>query len=88
MQRIGVRRRILFVLVASALTVTAGAGTQGASGQVIAESKNFRLIDTVTLGGVAVSGRVVGDTYFVSSWQTGLSAYDVSDPKKPEPAKK
>ena len=84
MQRIGVRRRALLVLLAAALTVGSGVGTQGASGGVIAESKNFRLVDTVTLGGVAVSGRVVGDTYFVSSWQTGLSAYDVSDPKKPE----
>jgi hypothetical protein len=58
--------------------------SQTAYGDGVAESKNFRLIDSVTLGGVAVSGQVVGDTYFVSSWQTGLYSYDVSDPERPE----
>ena len=56
-----------------------------ARGQVISESKNFRLITSVPLGGVAVSGQVVGDVYFISSWQTGLHSYDVSDPKDPKP---
>ena len=51
---------------------------------MVAESKNFRLVDSVPLGGVAVAGQVVGDTYFISSWQTGLYSYDVSKPKAPE----
>jgi hypothetical protein len=55
-----------------------------ARGQVLAQSKNFRLITSEPLHGVAVSGQVVGDTYFVSSWQTGLYSYDVSDPKEPK----
>jgi hypothetical protein len=55
-----------------------------ATGDVIVQSKNFRLIDTVLLGGVAVSGQAVGDTYFVSSWQTGLYSYDISNPRSPK----
>ncbi|MGH2757634.1 MAG: LVIVD repeat-containing protein [Actinomycetota bacterium] len=66
--------------VAALLTVL----TAPVRGDVIAESKNFRLIDSVPLGGVAVGAQVVGDTYFISSWQTGLYAYDVSNPKEPE----
>ena len=26
---------------------------------------------------------MVGDTYFISSWQTGLYSYDISNPKQP-----
>jgi hypothetical protein len=55
-----------------------------ASRNVVAESKDFRLVDSVTIGGVSVSGQLVGDTYFISSWQTGLYSYDVSDPESPE----
>lgn len=54
-----------------------------AQSEVVAESENFRLIESVPLGGVAVSAQVVGDTYFVSSWQTGLYSFDVSDPENP-----
>ena len=53
-------------------------------GDGLAESKNFRLIENVPLGGVAVGAQVVGDTYFISSWQTGLYSYDVSNPEAPE----
>ncbi|MGH2734827.1 MAG: LVIVD repeat-containing protein [Actinomycetota bacterium] len=56
-----------------------------AHGEVVAESKRFRLIEQVPLGGVAVSGQVVDDTYFISSWQTGLYSYDVSNPAGPQP---
>lgn len=76
----GMRTRLLAGLV----IVTLAGIPYSARGQVITESKDFRLIDSVTLGGIAVSGRVVGDTYFVSSWQTGLYSYDVSDPKNPQ----
>ncbi len=55
-----------------------------AQGQVITQSKNFRLIGTVPLHGVAVGGRLVGDTYFISSWQTGLYSYDASNPEEPK----
>ena len=75
-------RRTSVVLALGALAL--GPVTGAAHGDVVAESKNFRLIDSVTLGGVAVSAQVVGDTYFVSSWQTGLYSYDVSDPERPE----
>jgi hypothetical protein len=56
-----------------------------ARGDVISESKDFRLITSVPLGGIAVSGQAVGDTYFISSWQTGLYSYDISDPTDPKP---
>lgn len=72
----------LFVV---ALCVALLGGAYSAHGdEVISQSKNFRLIRSETLGGVVVSGQVVGDTYFVSSWQTGLFSYDVSDPKNPQ----
>ncbi|HYI46439.1 MAG TPA: hypothetical protein VE174_13360 [Actinomycetota bacterium] len=58
-------------------------GVPAASGGAVAESKDFRLIESVTIGGVAVAGQVVGDTYFISSWQTGLYSYDVSNPEAP-----
>lgn len=74
------RKAVSLVAIVAALL----ANTHSASGDVISKSKNFRLIESVPLGGVAVSGRVVGDTYFVSSWQTGLYSYDVSDPENPE----
>lgn len=81
------RLRLLTAVTALALLGVAP-GAQGGiaprSTTVITESKNFELIDSITHGGVAVSGRVVGDTYFFSSWQTGLYSYDVSDPKAPE----
>lgn len=53
-------------------------------GDVIAESKKFRLIDSIPVGGVAVGGRAVGDTYFVASWQTGLFSFDISNPEQPK----
>jgi hypothetical protein len=74
--------RLKTALAVASLALVPITGT--AHGDVVAESKNFRLIDSVELGGVAVSGRVVGDVYFVSSWQTGLYAYDVSDPRSPQ----
>ena len=52
-------------------------------GDVLMESKNFRLIDSVTIGGIAVSAQAVGDTYFISGWQSGLYSYDISDPEAP-----
>ena len=56
-----------------------------AQGDVIVESKNFRQIgSTETLGGVAVGAQAVGDTYFISSWQTVLYSYDISNPKEPK----
>ena len=55
-----------------------------AQSEVISKSKNFRHVGNVTIGGVAVSGRAVGDTYFISSWQTGLYSYDISDPENPK----
>lgn len=73
-------RAALLGVLAAVVSLAAPA----ARGGVVAESKNFRLIDSITLGGVVVSGRLVGDTYFVSSWHTGLYSYDVSDPKRPE----
>lgn len=66
-----------------AALILVAAFAPGASGDVISQSKNFRLVDSVILGGVAVSGQVAGDTYFVSSWQTGLYSFDVSNPKEP-----
>lgn len=72
------------ILVAIFTTLVSLGVQQTASGEVLVESKNFRLIGNVPLGGVAVSGQVVGDTYFVASWQTGLYSYDVSDPEEPK----
>ncbi|MGH2729484.1 MAG: LVIVD repeat-containing protein, partial [Actinomycetota bacterium] len=69
---------------AAAIMLVAAMAPPVGRADVISESKNFRLIDSITIGGVAVSGQVVGDTYFVSSWQTGLYSYDVSDPKEPK----
>lgn len=54
-----------------------------AGSDVLVESKNFELVTSVTIGGVAVGGQAVGDTYFISSWQTGLWSYDISDPANP-----
>lgn len=54
-----------------------------AGGDVLVESKNFELVTSVTIGGVAVGGQAVGDTYFVAGWQTGLRSYDISDPENP-----
>jgi hypothetical protein len=73
--------RVRAVLAAIVLFASFAAS---ASGNVISESKNFRLIHSEVIGGVAVSGQAVGDTYFISSWQTGLFSYDVSDPKAPK----
>ncbi|HVF52264.1 MAG TPA: hypothetical protein VNC78_01525 [Actinomycetota bacterium] len=74
------RRGLVLVGILLSLLPT----TNPATGDVIYQSENFRLIESVRLGGVAVGGRVVGDTYFVSSWQTGLYSFDVSDPTSPE----
>ncbi len=71
-------------LIVVALTVTLLGGAYSAHGdEVIAESKNFKLITSETIGGVAVGAEAVGDTYFISSWQSGLWSYDISDPKNP-----
>jgi hypothetical protein len=76
------RTRLAAIALASAFVMSPAASV--AEGDVITKSKNFRLIDSVTLGGVAVSGQAVGDTYFVSSWQTGLYSFDISNPKAPK----
>lgn len=73
------RLRALVVLA----TIVAGA-VPVARGDVLVESKDFRLITSIPLGGVAVSAQAVGDTYFISSWQTGLYSFDISDPKDPQ----
>jgi hypothetical protein len=70
------------VLVALALGLTALV-PGSAQGDVIVESKDFELVTNVPIGGIAVGGQVVGDTYFIASWQTGLRSYDVSDPENP-----
>jgi hypothetical protein len=75
--------RVLTVAVLL-LVASVGAVPSGASRDVIVESKNFRLVESVALGGVAVAGQVVGDTYFISSWQTGLYSYDISKPAQPQ----
>jgi hypothetical protein len=67
---------LLVTLMVARLPSTAG-------GDVLVESKGFRLIDNVTVGGITVAGQAVGDTYFLSSWQTGLYSYDISDPEAP-----
>jgi hypothetical protein len=41
------------------------------------------LVTSVTIGGIAVGGQAVGDTYFVAGWQTGVRSYDISDPENP-----
>ena len=71
-------------LFAIALCVSLIGGAYPANGdEIIVESKNFELVTNVPIGGIAVGGQVVGDTYFVLSWQTGLRSYDVSDPENP-----
>lgn len=75
-----IRRSSAALAVAALSLVPVSAPAQG---DVVAESENFRLIESVPLGGVAVSAQAVGDTYFVSSWQSGLYSYDVSDPEQP-----
>ena len=52
--------------------------------EIISRSKNFKLVTNVPLGGITVGGQAVGDTYFVSSWQTGLYSFDISDPENPK----
>jgi hypothetical protein len=56
----------------------------GAGAAAPAASKNFRLVTSLPMPGVAVSGTAVGNTYFASSWQSGLYAFDISDPKAPQ----
>ncbi|MGH3117987.1 MAG: LVIVD repeat-containing protein [Gaiellales bacterium] len=73
-------RRVAAIALAVGLALAPSAVARS---DVISESKNFRLIHSETVGGVAVSGQAVGDTYFISSWQTGLYSYDISDPKSP-----
>lgn len=69
----------------AALAATLVALIPGPAGgvDVISESKNFELVNSVTIGGISVGGQAVGDTYFVASWQTGLRSYDISDPENP-----
>ena len=73
-------KRALLAVVALLLTVLA----MPVRGDVLADSKHFRLIDSVPIGGVAVSAQAVGDTYFISGWQSGLFSYDISDPRAPQ----
>jgi hypothetical protein len=73
--------RSLRLVVAAA--VVALSVVPSAHGDVIAESKDFELVHSETIGGVAVAGQAVGDRYFISSWQTGLFSYDISDPENP-----
>ena len=61
----------------------AGPGGPG-HGEVLSQSKSFEPVTNVTIGGVAVSGQAVGDTYYIASWQTGLFSYDISNPRKPK----
>jgi hypothetical protein len=68
---------LAFALIAIAVAVPA-------RGDVLVESKNFRQIGNVTIGGVAVGAQAVGDTYFIASWQSGLYSYDISNPKEPK----
>lgn len=76
------RSRRLLTALAFLLTLIPSIGAV-ARDEVISQSKNFRHITNIPLGGVAVSGQLVGDTYFISSWQTGLYSFDASDPKAP-----
>ncbi len=50
---------------------------------VISQSKDFQHIANVPIGGIAVSAQAVGDTYFISGWQSGLYSYDIKDPTDP-----
>ena len=71
-------------LFAVALCVALSGGAYTAQGdEVISESKDFELVTSVTIGGIAVGGQAIGDTYFVAGWQTGLRSYDISDPENP-----
>ena len=54
-----------------------------AGGSVISQSKDFKHIANVPIGGIAVSAQAVGDTYFISSWQSGLYSYNIEDPTDP-----
>lgn len=58
--------------------------TSASSSEVISSSKNFEQIGSITIPGVVVSGALAGDTFFASSWQSGLYSYDVSDPTAPK----
>ena len=73
-------RKLIVGLGAALIALVPGAA--GGNG-VISESKDFELVTSVTIGGIAVGGQVIGDTYFVAGWQTGLRSYDVSDPENP-----
>jgi hypothetical protein len=71
-------------LIALVVGLTALVPASAGGDEVVSESKDFELVTSVTIGGIAVGGQVVGDTYFVSSWQTGLYSYDISDPTNPK----
>jgi hypothetical protein len=72
-------KRIALVVLAALAAVTVAP----AYGDVLVESKDFELVTSVPIGGIAVGGQAVGDTYFVLGWQTGLRSYDISDPENP-----
>lgn len=74
------KSKLVAALVAALVALVPG---PAAGVDVVSESKNFELITSVTIGGIAVGGQAVGDTYFVASWQTGLRSYDISDPENP-----
>ena len=75
------RRGLVLGLAVALVALTLGA--HAPAGAVLAASKDFRLVTSLMTPGVAVSGTSVGNIYFASSWQSGLYAYDISDPKAP-----
>lgn len=77
-------RWLAAAIVVSLIGVVSSAGpVVRAHGDVLAQSKNFRFIRNVPLHGVVVGARLVDDTYFVSSWHSGLYSFDVSKPEEP-----
>lgn len=77
------RRPLLRLAAMTLLAPLLLALTHGA--EVISSSKDFQLVRSISMPGVVVSGTAVGDTYFASSWQSGLYSYDISDPDDPVP---
>lgn len=75
------RRGIILGLAVTLAALTLG--SHAPAGAVLATSKDFRLVTSLPTPGVAVSGTAVGNIYFASSWQSGLYAFDISDPKAP-----
>ena len=81
-------RAVLAMTLGLSLLVSAPAGSRelvasSKKAELVASSKNFELINSISVPGIVVSGQLAGDTYFASSWQSGLYSYDVSDPREP-----